>query len=241
MGLPLDFTVSFTEPLPLIDAAIWSWGDGDTTTCAPGSADYCTLTPGNGTPGTLASSHAYSEPGVYVVQVTMEDIHGQSDTTSYEYVVVYDPGGGFVTGGGWIDSPAGAYAPDPTLTGQATFGFVSRYKRGSSRPTGNTEFKFKVADLKFFSDTYDWLVVNRSGSNAQFKGSGTINGASAPTGEDYRFMIWAADGSASDTADTFRIRIWYEDGDLELVVYDNGGVQPIGGGNITVHKPSKKK
>jgi hypothetical protein len=30
--------------------------------------------------------------------------------------VIYDPSGGFVTGGGWINSPLNAYAADPTLT-----------------------------------------------------------------------------------------------------------------------------
>ena len=53
----------------------------------------------------------------------------------------------------------------------------------------------------------------------------------APTGEDYKFMIWAGDGEP----DTFRIKIWYEDGD-EVVVYDNGFDQAIGAGNIKVHK-----
>jgi hypothetical protein len=175
------------------------------------------------------------------------DSYGQSDTSTYEFLVIYDPSAGFVSGGGWIDSPAGAYYPDPSLAGKATFGFVSEYKRGSNRPDGNTQFRFKAADLKFFSDTYDWLVVNQSGSNAQFKGSGTINGAGAPTLEDYRFIIWAGDGDASDTADTFRIKIWYDDThpttgeEIEMVVYDNGDDQAIGGGNVTVHKPSNKK
>lgn len=36
-------------------------------------------------------------------------------------------------------------------------------------------------------------------------------------------------------ADTFRIKIWYEEGDLEIVVYDNGMDQEIGGGSIVVH------
>jgi hypothetical protein len=35
--------------------------------------------------------------------------------------VAYDPSAGFVTGSGWINSPAGAYVSDPTLTGRATF------------------------------------------------------------------------------------------------------------------------
>ena len=91
-------------------------------------------------------------------------------------------------GGGWIDSPLGAYVPDPSLTGKATFGFVSKYKKGKNTPDGNTEFQFRAADMNFHSTSYDWLVVSRGGSNAQFKGSGTINGSG-----DYRFMIWASD------------------------------------------------
>jgi hypothetical protein len=252
VGVSLEFTVVFTDPPQGPDFATWLWGDGDTTTCAPGSAD-CVVIPGSGTQGTLVASHAYSEPGVFTVQAKVKDnSNGGYVTSTYEFVVVYDPAAGFVTGGGWIDSPPGAYFPDPALTGKASFGFVSKYKKGSSRPTGHTDFKFKVADLNFHSDTYDWLVINQAGSNAQFKGSGTVNGTVAPTGEPYRFMLWATDGDASETADTFRIRIWYEDvhpttaEEMEIVVYDNKvedgeAEQPIGGGNITVQKPSKKK
>jgi hypothetical protein len=249
VDVDLAFTLVFTDPegISLDYTLTWEWGDGDTTTCSTGSAD-CTLIPGSGSQGTFVASHIYSEPGVYTVQVTYEDGLGRSDTSTYEFVVVYDPSSDFVTGGGWIDSPPGAFAHDPTLTGKARFGFVSEYEKGSSRPTGNTEFQFKVAELNFHSDTYDWLVVNRSGDRAQFKGSGTINGAVAPNGEKYLFMIWATDGSASDTADTFRSKIWYEDGDPEeeIVLYDNQVddnevAQAIGGGNIIVQKPSKKK
>ncbi len=113
---------------------------------------------------------------------------------------------------------------DDPLTGKATFGFVSKYKKGADVPTGNTEFQFKAGDLNFHSAAYQWLVVNQSGTNAQFKGSGTINGSG-----DYGFMLWATDGSP----DTFRIKIW--DAATENLVYDNQG-QAIGGGSIVVHK-----
>ena len=46
-------------------------------------------------------------------------------------------------------------------------------------------------------------------------------------------MIWAQDDNPDDT---FRIKIWYENGNGENVHYDNGSDQPIGGGNIKVHK-----
>ena len=50
---------------------------------------------------------------------------GGSGTGAFELVVVHDPSGGFVTGGGHIQSPARACAPAPNLAGRANFGFVS--------------------------------------------------------------------------------------------------------------------
>ena len=61
---------------------------------------------------------------------------------------------------------------------------------------------------------------------AKFKGTGTINGEGV-----YKFQIWAGD----DDPDTFRIKIWYEDYGAEVVVYDNGMNQEIGGGSIVIH------
>ncbi len=84
---------------------------------------------------------------------------GTAATQSYEFIVVYDPNGGFVTGGGWIDSPAGAYTADPSLTGKATFGFVARYQKGANAPDGNTQFQFHAAGFTFKSTSYEWLVV----------------------------------------------------------------------------------
>ena len=45
-------------------------------------------------------------------------------------LAVYDPSGGFVTGGGWIISPVKAGYPYMTVSGKANFGFVSQYKKG---------------------------------------------------------------------------------------------------------------
>jgi hypothetical protein len=155
----------------------------------------------------------------------VDDNYGNLDQAIYEFVVVYDPNGGFVTGGGWINSPAGAYPADPTLAGKATFGFVAKYPKGATAPDGNIQFQFHAGDLNFHSTSYEWLVV--AGSKAQFKGAGTINDEGL-----YKFMITASDGSP----DTFRIKIWYEDAAGEHVVYDNGSQQPLGSGGITVMK-----
>ncbi|HEX6384299.1 MAG TPA: PKD domain-containing protein, partial [Anaerolineae bacterium] len=166
---------------------------------------------------------AGNEAGIFEVSLTVTDPGGLTGSAT-AMVVVYDPSAGFVTGGGWIDSPAGAYTPDPDLTGRANFGFVSKYKKGASTPSGNTEFQFQAGNLNFHSSTYEWLVVNQGGSNAQFKGQGTINGANDANGNPYNFMLWATDGAP----DTFRIRIWWEDGGGEHDVYDNGdGGSPL--------------
>jgi len=176
------------------------------------------------------------------VKLTVTDSCGASGTATQvggldAMVVIYDPSSGFVTGGGWIDSPAGAYAPDPALVGKANFGFVSKYKKGVSVPTGETEFHFKVANLKFNSSSYEWLVV--VGARAQYKGVGTING----TG-NYGFILTAIDGDLQvpRKPDKFRIRIW--DRNTLRKVYDNlldapDSADPttvLGGGSIVIHK-----
>ena len=151
------------------------------------------------------------------------------------FVAVYEPGAGFVTGGGWITSPEGAYVADASLTGKATFGFVSKYQKGANVPTGNTEFQFKVANLNFKSTSYEWLVV--AGARAQYKGIGTINSAG-----EYRFMLTAIDGDMLANGkgqDKFRMRIWDDNG----LIYDNQLNAPdtnepttvLGGGSIVIH------
>jgi PKD repeat protein len=210
--------------------AVWDWGDSATS--------MGTVSESNGF-GTATGSHVYDTPGVYTISCTIEDEDGSSGASRYQYVVVYDPEGGFVTGGGWIWSPEGAYAPDPTLTGKATFGFVSKYRKEIADPTGNTEFIFHAGDLEFHSSSYDWLVI--AGSNAKYKGAGSIN----EEGE-YKFMLTATDGDLKDAYDLFRIKIWMENEyGAETIIYDNQMDAPeddfvagtnLGGGNITIHK-----
>lgn len=166
-----------------------------------------------------------SRAGITDLTLTVTD--GQLHDSDTAMLVVYDPSGGFVTGGGWIWSLPGCYVLDPTLEGKANFGFVAKYKKGASEPMGNTEFVFQAGDLNFHSTSYDWLVVNQNDTNAQFKGSGTINGQGS-----YRFMIWAGDKNP----DTFRIKIWEEIDGTEDIVYDNGFDQELGGGSIVIHK-----
>lgn len=163
-----------------------------------------------------------TQTGVYTLRIEATDFY---DNTAVEEItfVVYDPDAGFVTGGGWITSPEGAYKADESLTGKATFGFVSKYKKGATVPDGNTEFIFQTADLKFSSTSYDWLVI--AGTKAMFKGYGTINGEG-----NYQFILTAEDNGK--TGDTFRIKITEIGGGI---VYDNGLQTELEQGSIIVH------
>jgi hypothetical protein len=208
-------------------APTYDWDDNGVTTVGvpTGGAGY-------------TSSHTFNQAGVYTVVATVEK-NGFSDSDSV-MIVIYDPSAGFITGGGTIESPAGAYAADPSLTGKATFGFVSRYKKGASVPDGQTQFAFQAADFRFDSTAYEWLVV--AGARAQYKGTGTVNGSG-----NYGFLLTATDGDVTGGGgvDRFRLKVWDKDAG-DPVVYDNvlgasddidaASPQAIASGSIVIHK-----
>ena len=179
-----------------------------------------------------------STPVVYSVSMKYENGIGESFTTPSVYAVFYDPSAGFVTGGGWILSPKVAELPLMAVEGKANFGFESRYEKGKSIPSGNTEFQFHAGGINFKSTAYEWLVL--ASNKAQYKGVGTINGSGS-----YGFMLTAIDGDlgSTKTTDKFRIKIWNKNNG-DAVVYDNqylaaDGVDPstaLGGGSIVIHE-----
>jgi hypothetical protein len=236
LGSPVTVTGNFTDHGVVGDHYVISstWTNGASSLSVP-SVDAATY---NGNAGTLSiTAPTTIATGVYTVSITVTDRFGAvSDTLKIDqYVVVYDPTAGFVTGGGWIMSPTGAYVTNPSLTGKANFGFVSKYKRGQSTPDGDTEFQFQAAGFNFKSTSYEWLVI--AGGKAQYKGSGTINGSG-----DYFFMLTAVDGNLKGGSDTFRIKVWNKT-TLD-VIYDNGlnaadSADPttnLGGGSIQIHQ-----
>lgn len=178
----------------------------------------------------------FGESGIYEICATAEDSAGNTSEPACVLLAVYDPSAGFVTGGGWIDSPAGALVADSESAGKANFGFVARYRRGSSVPGGSTEFQFHQPGLNFHSAGYDWLVITAVNRTAEFHGTGTINGATSPSGSPYRFMVQVLDGKP----DAFRIRIWWVDAVAESVVYDSG-LTELSGGSIVVHHRSTQQ
>ncbi|MCC7134602.1 MAG: PKD domain-containing protein [Gemmatimonadales bacterium] len=234
-GQLFPFTSTAGAPVSL-NANLADPDIGDVHTCVidwEGATSDGVVTEADGT-GTCTGSHVYATPGVYTIQVTVTDPLGESAVDSV-MIVVYDPSGGFVTGGGWVIAEPGSYPGNAAATGKATFGFVAKYKKGAQVPTGNTEFQFHAVGMNFHSTDYQWLVV--AGRRAQYKGTGTINGAGS-----YQFLLTAIDGNGAggDGIDRLRMKIWNDDG----VLFDNqqgaaDGDDPaiaLSGGNIVIHK-----
>ncbi|MFC5683933.1 MBG domain-containing protein, partial [Flavobacterium sp. MAHUQ-51] len=196
---------------------------------------YTGITDANGLASTQVSSLVVD---LYKVIATA----GSGCAVSTEaYMPVYDPNGSFVTGGGWINSPAGAYTANLSLVGKANFGFNAKYKKGNNQVDGNTEFQFKAGDLNFKSTLHESGSLVISGRKATYRGDGTINGISG-----YKFTLVAIDGdyNGAIAPDQFRIKIWGPNG----VVYDNGlGADEnsevstvLSGGSIVIHEVKKK-
>jgi hypothetical protein len=106
-------------------------------------------------------------------------------------VVIYDPNGGYVIGGGWFDSPAG----------KMTFGFNSKYANARN-PKGEAQMTFGGGRMQFDANNLDYLTI--SGARAQVAGFGKLNG------EPHNFILTMIDGNATGGGgvDRIRVKIW---------------------------------
>jgi hypothetical protein len=184
----------------------------------------------------FASAAFVGPTGVYQLEVAVVGA-AYTATPIFVTVVVFNRTAGFVTGGGWIDSPLGAYSPDPKFNGRATLAFNAKYLDGKPAPDGNTQIQLKGPKFNFSSSAYQWLVV--TGGRAEYMGTGTINGSGT-----YGFLLTAVDGgfNGGAGADKIRVKVW----NLltGAVVYDTqmgapDGAEPstvLGAGSIAIHK-----
>ncbi len=236
---PVTITASATDLAEFEETVTIDWGDGS----LPELLDM-----NGGSVSAVVADHIFPAAAIYQVTITVDYEGHFTQTSVVDFVVIFDAKSGFVTGGGWFDSPTGAYTPndssDPDVTGKAHFGFVSKYKKGQSVPEGSTSFRFAAADLDFEASSYEWMII--SGARARYKGEGLVKGSAEP----YKFQVTAMDADVAGSGireDGFRIRIWRAGpGGGENVLYDNGrgaddatgngGTTPIGGGSIQVHK-----
>jgi hypothetical protein len=178
-----------------------------------GAGPFATLASASSASATVSGSvGSFASPGVLDVCVRAADLAGNHSPEECVLVAVFDPSGGYVTGAGTIDSPAGALAGS-TAAGTARFGFQSKYARGATVPSGNTQFRFRAGDFEFDSIAYEWLVV--AGARAQYMGTGVIKNQTGT----FNFVLTTIDGDlpGGGGTDKFRIKIT----DSAGVVYDN--------------------
>jgi hypothetical protein len=182
----------------------------------------------------------FANAGTLRLCIRGTDAAGNTSAPTCILVVAFDATAGFVTGSGWIDSPASAC---PSFcrgaAGRAQVSFMSRYQKGASIPTGQTSFEFQAGKLRFKSSSYRWLVVNGHGAVAQYEGTGSVNGVNG-----YVFRLTVYDAALTGVgSDGIRMKIT----DSTRVIYDNkagssndsarGNTQRISGGNIVIHLP----
>jgi hypothetical protein len=226
LGTAITAASSYSDPGADDHTVTWDWGDS-TTTVEPRGVNV---------DGAISAAHLYTAAGLYTVSVTVDDHDGGVTTETVQYVVVYDASGGFVTGAGVVQSPAGALVDAPAAIGPVTFAFISKYQRGATVPVGKTKFRFQAGDFVVDSTSYDWLVVTGAGK-AQYRGSATVNGQTG-----YRFMLSVVDGDRTAPKGPDRLRLEVRRTGDGSVVYDNqmGAVDDtdasttVTGGQITV-------
>ena len=213
---------SVTVTAPFTDA-----GSNDTHTCSATWDDGAPATTGTVTGGVCKVTKALTAVGVRTITVTVTDDDTGFATRDTDYVVVYDPNGGFVTGGGWVQVPAGALSTNPSATGRASFGLNSKYKKGDTVPTGSTEVQFQAGGVNFQSSAYQYLLV--SGTTATYRGTGTVNGTTG-----FTFQVTVVDSGA----DGFRMQVWDSTGALLLDTKRgaaDGVTQALSGGSVVIH------
>ena len=169
--------------------------------------------------GKVSGSYKFNSPGVYKLQMNVTD---QTGITSYAntnndldaIVVIYDPNGGNIYGGGYFESSVGALKSNPSATGKASYGFAMNYFKNSTNPKGEAQFEFKVGEFEFNALNFDYLVINTA--MAQFKGTGKIIGGQSGIG----FIMTVTDGQLDGSGvDKIRMKIYNKNSGA--IIYDN--------------------
>jgi hypothetical protein len=130
-----------------------------------------------------------------------------------------DGPGGMANGQGWISSPPGAYASDPSLSGRGVFSFEASRDKGDGVPQGTVTFALGAADFAFESVACDSITL--SNAAAWLEGRGMVNGRG-----DYGYMLIANDSTSKDGVGGLRFVIW--DRVSHAIVYDNQPAIPFG-------------
>ncbi len=171
--------------------------------------------------GVAAINHAFGV-GVYSITAAIVEDGYYVPASTTAIIPVYDPNeAGHVSGGGWIH----VTNPDEGNLGRANFGFIAKYKGGSS--AGHLNFQYQDGNINLKSQHIDWLVI--SAVSAQFQGIGTIKGWEGL----YTFRVNCTDNDGKPKADKLTIKIWAGT-DTEADPVYKALNQELDGGNIKV-------
>ena len=229
--LPVTATVSTTSGTRDLTGAIVCFVARDERGVAwTQAASPIVLAAGTTLSGAATASLVGLPVGVYTIETTV--VGGTaaagffSTATANAIAVVFDTST-FVTGGGWIATPAGV-GGFVAAEKKANFGFNAKYKDDHVTPTGNLEFDAKTNGVKFKAKTFDWLVI--AGGRAELQGTGTIDKSTTT----WQFRLVAVDGAS----DTFDLRIWdptaATGNSFDSPKY-HAGPSTLGGGEVKIH------
>ena len=160
------------------------------------------------------------------------------DTTDYVTLIIYEPIGDFVTGGGWIEDADG---------NKGNFGFNVKYKKNGA-PKGQAIFVYKEGDYTVIVKANAWvgMAIISEDNYTIFEAKCNVKKVDQLTGEviweegNYRLVIEAWDNSNDGKEDVIQIRVYDKIG----IVFHEAGFDPygiLGGGNIVIHVDDKKK
>ncbi|MFD3003575.1 SBBP repeat-containing protein, partial [Pontibacter toksunensis] len=98
-------------------------------------------------------------------------------STSVTYVSVFDPTAGFVTGGGWIESPAAPAYEFMQTSKRAHWSLVARYSKRNGEEDqvqGSTMLLLQAGSFTFRSTSYEPGSLVITGNRAYYSGRGTL-------------------------------------------------------------------
>ena len=114
-----------------VTAGSITWGDG---TSSSGVLDGQTMT----------GTHAFGKPGIYTLKISLIDACKLEASTTWQYVVIFDPNSKCLSGAGRIDSPRNSCRDHRDEKGQGAFEMQVRYAKGGKKPVGHLEFSVKT-------------------------------------------------------------------------------------------------
>ncbi|MFU8876020.1 PKD domain-containing protein [Micromonospora sp. SL4-19] len=202
VGTPVQLSAPFTDAANDTHTCKVSWDDSTTTQSTP-TDHVCNQT------------HTFTSAGMYTIEVAVTDDDGGTGTAEV-MVIVYDPKGGFITEGGVISSPAGAFPANPEHIGKLHAQATVKYLPGENGPVpgnGRIAADLEGGEMRLLSTRLEWLVVTPTGKLAA-KGVGTVGGQAG-----FGFLFYG-----KDNPDGLRLVVWRL-GDNTIpndqIIYDN--------------------